>query len=202
MILNRYKQSTGRLKAVVVLAALALIVGGLFGWGVGAGAAQAQEVRLPLGGTAAANAPTGLYDTPALDGKLLLTLPLNAQATVMGGPFNEGWYWLDYKGTVGYAPGKTLVVVDANYKPVVLATPTATRTATPVPTNTPTATPKPASPYLNLWVGEMAVRSSVKSGPGSNTSTVKSWWAGRRVLVYAEAKDSTGNLWYRVSDPP
>ncbi len=186
MLLSRHQESKYKIMAASLVALLALVAWAISG--LGAGAVQAQQATLPIGSTGATTAPTSLYDTPASDGKLLATMPVNAQAKVMGGPFNEGWYWLDYKGTKGYAPGKTLVLVDGNYKPV--------------PPPTPTATPRPPSPYLGLWVGEMAKGGPVKSGPGSNTSTVKSWWAGRRVLLYQEAKDSKGMSWYRVSDPP
>jgi hypothetical protein len=182
MFLSRHNHNRSKIVTAPVVALLALILGGLLA--LGAGATQAQQANLPIGSTAATTAATGLYDTPASDGKLVATMPLNAQATVAGGPFNEGWYWLDYKGTKGYALGKTLVIVDSNYKPV------------------PSVTPKPVSPYEGLWVGEMAKAGPVKSGPASNTSTVKSWWAGRRVILYQEVADSKGTAWYRVSDPP
>ena len=37
-------------------------------------------------------------------------MPVNARAVVMGGPFNEFWYWLNYNGVTGYASGKYLAL--------------------------------------------------------------------------------------------
>ena len=198
MLLSRHQESKNRRKIIAAptLAIMALMLWAVLGLGASAGAAQAQQTVLPLGSTGATIAPTTLYDTPAADGKVVATMPVNAQAKVVGGPFNEGWYWLDYKGTMGYALNKTLVLVDGNYKPVPLVTPT------PVPTSTPTAAPRPPSPYLGLWVGELAKAGPVKSGPSATSSTIKSWWVGRRVLLYQEIKDNKGVSWYRVSDPP
>ncbi len=204
MLLSRHQHGKIKVKIVPVIALLALMLGVFFG--MGAGAAQAQQANLPIGVTAATTASTAVYDTPALNGKMVGVMPVNGQATVLGGPFNEGWYWLNYKGTEGYALGKSLVLVDANYKPVVPATPAKTVTATSIPTATliPTATsiPQSLSPYSGLSVGQMTRSGLVKSGPGTNTATVKSWWAGRRVILYQKVTDSKGISWYRVSDPP
>ena len=30
---------------------------------------------------------------------------MNAKSTVLGGPFNEGWYWVSYNATTGYLDG-------------------------------------------------------------------------------------------------
>jgi hypothetical protein len=48
----------------------------------------------------------------------------------------------------------------------------------------------------------MAVGGNVRVGPGLDQQVLKGWGAGRRVLLYESAVDSTGGLWYRVSDPP
>jgi hypothetical protein len=109
-------------------------------------------------------------------------MPLNAQAKVVGGPFNDGWYWLEYNGQRAYAHGRTLVLVDANYRPA--------------------PTPAPDNGYGRLWVGELTVRTVVRSGAGDETKAVKTWWVGRRVIPFQEARDSKGAAWYRVSDPP
>ncbi|HYO48280.1 MAG TPA: L,D-transpeptidase, partial [Chloroflexia bacterium] len=86
--------------------------------------------------------------------------------------------------------------VDANYKPV------------PPPTPLPTATPTPGTvfetgpgKYEGLWLAEMARKGNVWNGPGQG-KILKSWWAGRRVLLYEGVTDVKGELWYRVSEEP
>lgn len=173
----------------LALCALVLGVALAVGQGSGVAMAQGQDTRhLPHGGTAATIAQTDLLDQPQAGAGVVATMPLNAQAKVLGGPFNEGYWWVEYRGLKGYAPGKNLVVVDGNYRPVTPATPQ------------PTATPDYG--YGKLWVGELTARSAVRSGAGAETKAVKTWWVGRRVMVYAEAKDSKGAAWYRVSDAP
>lgn len=55
------------------------------------------------------------------------------------------------------------------------------------------------------WVGQLQSSANVHVGPGMNQAVVKTWPAGRRVLVYAEV---TGDLykgstkWYQVASPP
>lgn len=183
MFFRRSNTLGGRV-VVAALCLLAMLFAGALMGGLGASSALAQpEVRhLPLGGTAAAIAPTDLLDNPTSGSRKLAPLPLNAQAKVLGGPFNDGWYWLQYNDLRAYTHGRNLVVVDANYKPV-----------PPPPTN---------YGYNNLWVGELTVRDVVRAGVGVETKAVKTWWVGRRVIAFEEARDSKGALWYRVSDPP
>jgi hypothetical protein len=176
--------------ALALLGALAVLTGG------GAAVVSAQEERLPLGGTAATTAPTVMLESPEAGARRVITLTLNAQATVLGGPFNDGWYWLDFRGTTGYAQRQTLTLVDDDYRPVPLETPTPTRTPTPKPTATP------QNKLANLWIGQMKARGAVRSGPGTDKSLVKNWWAGRKLMLYETAPDKKGELWYRVSDPP
>lgn len=182
--------------------------------------AQAQARSFALGSVVAATVNTALRDQPA-DSPAIAQMPTNARAIVIGGVFNDGWYWLDYNGTQGYVQGKSLALVDDKYTPVPeqTATPTSTKvpptpkvTSTPVPptaTTIPSATPTPdgsipttAGVYTGLWVGEMESAGNVRSGPGLDQKVIKGWWVGRRVILYQQVKDSKGATWYRVSDPP
>ncbi len=217
-----------------LFAVFAVLLGAAGIFGVGATPAQAQERRFSIGMVVATIADTDLLEQPAADGPVLKALPVNSRAIVVGGPFNDGWYWLDINGGVqggrGYVQQRFLVIVDANYKPIPSATstpaPTNTRvpqkpTNTPVPPATATATtapvatdtPEPAptedvsvpnkpGDYTGLWLGELTVGGNVRVGPGLDQRILKSWWAGRRVLLYEAATDSRGGVWYRVSDPP
>jgi uncharacterized protein YgiM (DUF1202 family) len=181
---------------------------------------QNVERRFSLHSPVATIARTELRDQPAADGTVLTILPINARATVIGGPFNDGWYWLEYNSRRGYAPGRYLVQVDENYTPV----PEVTDTPTPEPPQStptaPVAQPTPTSganptavptedagipvtgDYSGLWIGEMTTGGNVRTGPGLNYKVLKSWWAGRRVLLYEAVTTQGGDVWYRVSDPP
>lgn len=70
--------------------------------------------------------------------------------------------------------------------------------------NAPSALNAPNAPgrYAGLWIGEMAGAGNVRVGPGTDRQRLKSWGAGRRVLIYQSVKDSKGGLWHRVSEPP
>jgi lipoprotein-anchoring transpeptidase ErfK/SrfK len=59
-----------------------------------------------------------------------------------------------------------------------------------------------ANIYEGLWIGEMTKKASVRSGPGPSTKVIKSWWAGRRVLLYNAIPDGSGGFWHRVSESP
>lgn len=211
---------------------VALLVAGAFALAsLGpAPARAAQEQRFGLNSPVATIANVILREQPSASSEELATMPVNARAVVMGGPFNDGWYWLSYSGMTGYANGKDLVQVDENYKPVPLETPTATRApATSIPPSQPTtapqaatsvstvapaataapatSTPEPSAPttsgdYTNLWLGEMSTGGNVRSGPGLDQKVLKGWWAGRRLILYQGVTDSKGALWYRVSEPP
>ena len=56
--------------------------------------------------------------------------------------------------------------------------------------------------YAGLWIGEMSNGGNVRTGAGIDRPRLKSWGAGRRVLLYQAVKDSKGGTWYRVSEPP
>ena len=224
-----YRRPGSRLVILAACAILPVVLAfAVLGAGSMSAPAQAQthrqaqvERQLPLQSPVATIAGTELRDQPMSDGRVLVRLPVNAQAIVIGGPFNDGWYWLEYRALRGYVHGKYLVLVDEHYTPVpeVTDTPTALPTSTPpAPPATPTAQPTgPANPtaqptedagvpvtgdYSDLWIGEMITGGNVRVGPGLNYRVLKVWWAGRRVLLYEAVTDSTGAVWYRVSDPP
>jgi uncharacterized protein YgiM (DUF1202 family) len=152
----------------------------------------------------ATNANTNLLEQPAANGTVIVALPINTKAMVMGGPFNaDNYYWLDYEGKTGYVSGAQLVIVDSNWQPIQESTPTPAATPTVEATPTPDiTTPTTQGDYAGLWLGEMNGSGNVRSGPGRDQKIIKGWWAGRRVLLYESATDSGGELWYRVSDPP
>ncbi|MEA2573057.1 MAG: hypothetical protein QOH93_355 [Chloroflexia bacterium] len=56
--------------------------------------------------------------------------------------------------------------------------------------------------YGGLWIGEMSGGGNVRSGPSVQRPRIKSWGAGRRVLLYEGVTDASGGLWYRVSETP
>lgn len=132
----------GKTKIAMAIALFALLLASV-AISVGAGKVSAQSAapHFTLNSVVATTTGLNLRDQPSASGKTVAVLPLNAQAIVAGGPFNDGWYWLNYKGTKGYANGVYLVVVDASYKPIPTATATSVSTSTPVATSTATATP-------------------------------------------------------------
>ena len=177
--------------------------------GLSVAPAQAQEQRLALNSAAATISSAPLREQPAADGPVITTMPVNARSIVIGGPFNDNWYWLDYNGTRGYTQGRSLVAVDDKYTPVPAGTPATAVPSTAVPgaTAAATATAVPSVPsapgsYSNLWIGEMSTAGNVRVGPGLEHKILKGWWVGRRVLLYQEVADTKGDIWYRVSDPP
>jgi hypothetical protein len=203
------------------LLAILVIMTPLYGFVGASNIADAQTaVRFALGSTVATISATQLRDQPAASGAVVLELPVNAQATVAGGPFNDGWYWLDFEGNIGYVQATALVAVDANYTPVPESTPTTPpATATPTPggaplpsatgtttstTFTPPGVTIPSTPgdYTDLWLAELSTAGNVRVGPGFNQNILKGWWVGRRVLLYQAVPDGKGQGWYRVSETP
>jgi hypothetical protein len=210
-----------KLIAATIFACALLGAATLFSPGVGQ--VSAQESRFPLDSVVATTTGLNLRDQPAITGAAVATLPVNARATVIGGPFNDSWYWLNFNGVTGYANGKYLALVDENYTPVPEVTasasvsptaqgsPAASPSVTAAPGTTPqadtTATPTIPVPttkgdYTGLWLGEMSQGGNVRSGPGLDKPVMKGWWTGRRVLLYEAAQDSKGGVWYRVSEAP
>ncbi len=131
---------------------MALLVAAIIGWGVTGAQAQSQT-RFPLSSPVATNAKTSLHDQPVADSSVTKALPANARGIVLGGPFNEGWYWLDFSGTKGYALGKALVLVDDKYTPVPEGTPPAIKTPVAEPTGTSVSIPPTATPTPRLGLG-------------------------------------------------
>jgi lipoprotein-anchoring transpeptidase ErfK/SrfK len=118
---------------------------------VGTGRAQAQEARrFGIGTAVATNSNTNLLDQPTAGSNPLLQLPVNTRGIVLGGPFNEGWYWLEVGTNRGYVQDSQLVEVNENWTPIAVETPRPTDTAVPQrPTDVPappTATGGPAQP--------------------------------------------------------
>lgn len=55
------------------------------------------------------------------------------------------------------------------------------------------------------WTGRLQSGANVRIGPGTSHQVVKSWGAGRRVLVYAEVTGESyegSTKWYQVASPP
>jgi hypothetical protein len=208
-------RAAGRIAIVIGMVALAVVA---LAVASGAGTASAQERRIALSSQVALTAGTNVLDQPAADGSTIITLPANAQGVVLGGPFNAGdWYWVDFVGgTRGYVQGRVLALVDDRYTPVpsgtAARTSTATATRTPAASVTrvvtatvqPTATPGGSvlGKYAGLWLGELNSGGNVRTAPGTENTRIKTWPAGRRVLVYEQARDRGGDAWYRVSEPP
>ncbi|MGA7733106.1 MAG: L,D-transpeptidase [Chloroflexia bacterium] len=194
--LGMWRKTKSVMWALSLLSLVAVSTLGIWG---GTAQAQAQDVpRFPLRSTVATTVNTNLVEQPLAGGAVIVALPINTQAVVLGGPFNEdGYYWLDYNGTTGYVSGKQLALVDGNWRPIIETTPTPVATPTPDVT-----TPTTQGDYSGLWLGEMSGQGNVRSGPGRDQKVIKGWWVGRRVLLYQSATDGGGELWYRVSDPP
>ncbi len=54
--------------------------------------------------------------------------------------------------------------------------------------------------YSGLQIGELTRSAPVMNSPSGKR--IKSWWAGRRVLLYQAVADARGGRWYRVSEAP
>jgi hypothetical protein len=134
--------------------------------GPGTSSAQAQEKSFPLGTAVATNTGLNLRDQPNADSAIIVSMPVNARSVIIGGPFNDGWYWLDYNGTRGYAHGKYLVVVDDKWIP--LPTETATTVGTPASTGTTTAGATPPAP---VTTGEPSATPASGSPTAETTAT-------------------------------
>ncbi len=225
------KGKRGAAYILTTIAMLALIMLSALG-AFGAGRVQAQEIRrFSIGTIVATSANTNLLEQPAAGSAVLMSLPVNTKGIIQGGPFNDGWYWLEVNSTRGYVQDGQLVEVTDSWVPIVIETPkpadtpvpaqptdtpvppaqptaTATAVTEPQPTQAvPTNTPEVLAPgtdgnYENLWIGQMSTAGNVRSGPSLQSRVIKGWWVGRRVILYQSALDSAGGMWYRVSDPP
>ncbi len=149
------------LAAVLLLSILS--IGAVAGFS--AREAQAQAPRqFALDSPVATITGVNLREQPAADGASLTSMPVNARAIVIGGPFNDGWYWLDYNDLRGYTNGKYLVQVDENYTPIPLETPTPLPTDTPVPVFTDT--PATTTTVVNT---PASVGTPIATQPGAST---------------------------------
>jgi lipoprotein-anchoring transpeptidase ErfK/SrfK len=130
----------GFISILALFVAFGVFTAAVFG-GFAPTAAQAQGKQFAVGSVVATTATANLLDQPASNGAVVASEPVNTKAMVIGGPFNDGWYWLDFNGTRGYLQDTVLVLVDENYTPV----PEVTATNTPVPQK-PINTPIPQKP--------------------------------------------------------
>jgi murein DD-endopeptidase MepM/ murein hydrolase activator NlpD len=88
----------------------------------------------------------------------LLTMPGGARVQVVGSPTADGWYSVNYNGTLGWVDGKYLSIGSGSLNVAASApgaTPTPRPSSTPAaggtPTATTTATPSPASSSRFIW---------------------------------------------------
>lgn len=132
------KNKRGAAYIVATIAMLALVMSSALG-AFGTGRVQAQEARrFNIGTLVATNTNTNLLDQPAAGSAALLALPVNTKGLVLGGPFNDGWYWLEVDANRGYVQDRQLVEVNETWTPIALETPRPTDTPVPVrPTNAP-----------------------------------------------------------------
>lgn len=157
--------------AVMVL--LASIMAGVLG-GSNVTPAAAQGKQFGIGTVVATIANTELQDQPAANSAVVVTLPVNTRGMVLGGPFNEGWYWLNVNGAQGYARGDMLVSVDDNYTPIPLVTPTTLPANTPVPprpTNTPVPLKPTNTPVRPKATNTVAPQATATTAPAPPTAT-------------------------------
>src|SRR5438105_3863341 len=103
---------------VVAAATLLLLLAGLK-----PAPARAQSAPFSLNSEVATTTVLNLRDQPDMAGSTVATMPVNSHAIVIGGPFNDYWYWLDYDGTLGYALSRYLTPVNDTYTPVAAPTP-------------------------------------------------------------------------------
>ncbi|MDQ6693638.1 MAG: L,D-transpeptidase family protein [Chloroflexota bacterium] len=188
--------------------------------GVSAQQANYLQAGYPYGSTVVARNTVSLLARPATSSARVGSMPANARATVLGGPYSGGWYLVVYGRVRGYVSAGSLAPLassstlppatqptPAQPAPVEVASPVLP--AIPVvpvpPVALPVAPPVSAPPlglYSGLWMGELSRSSAVRSGPSAVSPVRKTWWAGRRVLLYETAADGKGGLWYRVSEAP
>lgn len=132
---------------------------------------------------------TPIYETPDASGKQITNWTAGMQVTYFweldGAPYKGAKRW--YK--VLSSPDR--------YVPVASIAGTPTQGL-----QEPAALPK-SGPLA--WVGALQSGANVRLGPGTNQQAVKTWPAGRRVLVYGEVKGELYNgstKWYQVASPP
>jgi uncharacterized protein YgiM (DUF1202 family) len=176
----------GAAYVVAMLAMLAMLAASAFG-AFGTGQAHAQEARrFGLGTLVATNTNTNLLDQPAAGSSVVVALPVNTKGIVLGGPFNEGWYWLEVGTNRGYVQDAQLVEVNESWKPISLETPRPTDTPVPArPTEAPappTATSVPVQPTATTGTGPQPTQAAPTNTPEvlapSTDSNYSNLWLG------------------------
>ena len=168
MLGNHRSYTSFKRNRALAWALMALVVLSSLGASLQAGGniASAQGSPFALGSVVATTTNLNLREQPQADTASVAVLAINTKLMVIGGPFNDGWYWLDYNGVHGYANGKYLVLVDANWVPIAPETPTATSTPTAGAVATTQATTQTAT---RTPVGTPAAPSPVATSAGGTT---------------------------------
>ena len=147
-----------------------------------------SEIPQPIGvGTLTES--TSIYEAPDQGGKQVTTWTAGMQVT----------YFAEVDGTP-YKGTKRWYKVLTNPDRFV---PTWSIFGTPTP-GLQEPSPLPKSGPL-AWTGRLQSGANVRIGPGTSHQVVKSWGAGRRVLVYAEVTGESyegSTKWYQVAAPP
>ena len=143
----------------------------------------------PVVGVGTLTESTPIYEQPDTTGKQVTTwkagIPISYYAEVDGGQYKGSKRW--YK--VMSNPDRYI------------STWTVRSTATNGLQDPP---PLPKTGPLG-WVGALQSDANVRSGPGASHDVLKTWPAGRRVLVYGEVNGEAYNgntQWYQVAVPP
>lgn len=146
------------------------------------------EIPQPIGvGTLVESTP--IYEAPDQGGKQITTWTAGMQVTYFAEVDGA-----QYKGTKRWY--KVLTNPD-RFVPTwaLFGTPTpGLQEPGPLPKNGPLA-----------WTGRLQSSANVRIGPGTSHQVVKTWGAGRRVLVYAEVTGEAyegSTKWYQVAAPP
>jgi lipoprotein-anchoring transpeptidase ErfK/SrfK len=132
---------------------------------------------------------TPIFDAPDTNGKQVASwragIPLSWYAEMDGAPYKGSKRWY-----------KVLANPDR-----FVSTWTVFGTAT-AGLQSPPALPA-SGPLASL--GQVQSDANIRSGPGPSHDIVKTWYAGRRVIVYNEVKGETYNgstSWYQIAVPP
>ncbi len=159
------------------------------GWADGAFLQRLAPEMPPVIGVGNLLESTPLFDAPDAGGKQIASwragIPVSWYAEVDGGAYKGSKRW--YK--VMANPDRFVSTW------TVFGTATAGLQAPP---------PLPASGPL-AWLGQVQSDANIRSGPGPSHDVVKTWYAGRRVIVFGEVKGEAYNgstSWYQVAVPP
>ncbi len=143
----------------------------------------------PVAGVGTLLESTPIYKTPETTGEQVATwragIPVSHFGEVEGGTYKGSKRWL------------RVMTNPDRYVSAASVANTATAGLQPPP-------PLPMGGPLG-WVGTLAETVNVRSGPGTKNDILKTWGAGRRVLVYGEAEGDANNgstKWYQVATSP